>query len=528
MKLRPCASPVLGPRRHSLAVAVAACALLAGCMMGPDYRRPAVDLPAAYRGDGAAPASQTQPASLGDVPWWEVFQDPVLQDLIRQALANNLDLKQAIARVEQARAQVQVVGAPLYPQVGYGANVSRQNTPTITPERVDNLTYTGYSGSANLSWEIDFWGKVRRASEAAQAELLATEESQRGVMITLLSEVATTYFRLLAADRELEIARATVGLYQSTLDLFRDRYTGGASSLLPVNRTAAQLANAAANIPQFERQVTTYENKLSVLLGKVPGPVPRGAKLDVHRVPPPVPPGLPARLLERRPDVKQAEDVLIAENAKIGVAKANFFPSISLTGLLGGQHSQVSSLLSGSTTLWGLGAGLVGPIFTGGALTGELQAQEARWKRAQASYEQTVLTALAEVSDALTARQQLQLVRVQRDIAVKELASSVQISLDRYLLGLATYFEVLQIQEQLYSTQLALTQTEADQLTNVVQLYRALGGGWQMEINPVASGSAAASGAIVRPLAGSGDSAGSAGSAGSGGPTTGTAAPQRP
>lgn len=463
------------PRFTRSLIAIAVTATLTGCMVGPDYRRPALDVPGAYRTE-VTPAAAV---SLGDLPWWEVFQDPVLQDLIKQALANNLDLKQAVARVEQARAQVQVVGSPLYPQIGYGGGITRQSTPKVSTNRIEDVTYTDYAGSVNLSWEIDLWGKVRRATEAARSELLATEEFQRGVTISLLAEVASTYFQLLDADRELEIARETVKLYTKTLELFRERYTGGASGLLPVNRAAAQLANAAANIPQFERQVATLENRLSVLLGRAPGPIPRGAKLDAHKIAPVIPAGLPSQLLERRPDVKASEEILIAENAKVGVAQANFYPSLNLTGLFGGQHSSVSSVLSGSTSLWSLGAGLVGPIFTGGALTGELQAQEARWKRAQLGYEQTYLNALAEVADALEGRQQLQKVREFREIAVRELASSVDISLDRYLLGLASYFEVLQVEEQLYSTQLELAQTQAAQLTNVVQLYRALGGGWQ-------------------------------------------------
>lgn len=457
-------------------LAAACAALLSGCMVGPNYLRPDVSLPPAYRGQlGAAEA-----ASFGDVPWWQVFEDPALQDHIRTALANNLDLKQAMARVEQARAYVRVIGAPLYPQLGYGASAVRQSKPDVTNAQIESLTYNAYAGGVNLNWEIDLWGKVRRATEAAQAELLATEEVQRGVTITLLAEVASAYFTLLAYDRELEIARETVALYGKTVTLFRDKYEGGASSLLPLNRASAQLANAAANIPQIERQIVDAENRLSILLGRAPGPIVRDRKLDASRMPPNVPAGLPSQLLERRPDVRQSEERLISENARIGVAKANFFPSINLTGLFGGQHSQVSSVLSGSTSIWSLGAGLVGPLFTGGQLTAEYEAQEARWKRAKAGYEQTLLTALGEVSNALNGQQKLQAVRVQREIAVREYQSSVDVSLDRYLLGLASYFEVLQVQEQFYATQIALVQTQVDQLTTAVALYRALGGGWQV------------------------------------------------
>jgi outer membrane protein, multidrug efflux system len=456
---------------------VLAAALVSGCMMGPDYRRPALEVPASYRGQlGAAEA-----ASLADQPWWEVFRDPVLQGLVRQALENNLDLRQAIARVEQAQAQVKVAHSPIFPQLGYGAAAARQSGPIVTQGSIDSVTYNSYVTGVGLSWELDLWGKVRRATEAAQAQMLATEDFQRGVMITLLSGVAASYFQLLALDRELEIARDSVALYTKTVTLFRDKYEGGASSLLPVNRAAAQLANTAANIPELERRIAETENRLSILLARVPGPIPRGEKLTEQKGPPAIPPGLPSQLLERRPDVRQSEEQLVAENARIGVAKANFFPSLSLTGLFGGQSTYVSSVLSGSSTIWSFGASLAGPIFTGDRLTAEYEAQEAEWRRAKANYEQTVLSALAEVSTALVEQQKLGEIRTQRDRAVRELQSSVDLSLDRYLLGLASYFEVLQVEEQFYASQQALVQTQVNQLTNIVQLYRALGGGWQQQ-----------------------------------------------
>jgi outer membrane protein, multidrug efflux system len=461
--------------RNSLLVLAAA--LVSGCMMGPDYQRPTLEVPQSYRGQlGAAEA-----ASLADQPWWEVFHDPVLQRLVRQALENNLDLRQAIARVEQAQAQVKVVHSPIFPQLGYGAAAARQSGPIVTQGSIDSVTYNSYVGSVGLSWELDIWGKVRRATEAAQAEMLATEDFQRGVMLTLLSGVAASYFQLLAQDRELEIARETVALYGKTVGLFRDKYEGGASSLLPVNRAAAQLANTAANIPELERRIADTENRLSILLGRAPGAIPRGEKLTEQKGPPAIPPGLPSQLLERRPDVRQSEEQLVAENARIGVAKANFFPSLSLTGLFGGQSTHVSSVLNGSSTIWSFGAGLVGPIFTGGRLTGEYEAQESRWKQAKANYEQTVLNALGEVSNALVGQQKLTEIRTQRELAVQELQSSVGLSLDRYLVGAASYFEVLQAEEQFYFSQQALVQTQVDQLINIVQLYRALGGGWQQQ-----------------------------------------------
>jgi len=464
--------------KPGLGVFVLPLALLGGCMLGPDYQRPPLEVPQSYRGQ----LGSGEAASFGDLPWWEVFSDPVLQGLVQQALTNNLDLRQAVARVEQAQAQVKVVHSPIFPQLGYKAGAARVSGPVVTQTSIDSVTYNTYAGSVGLSWELDIWGRVRRATEAAQAEMLATEDFQRGVMITLLSGVATGYFQLLALDRDLEIARETVGLYRKTLTLFKDKQQGGAASLLPVNRAAAQLANAEGNIPQLERAIADTENLLSILLGRAPGPIPRGEKLTAHSAPPSIPAGVPSQLLERRPDVRQSEEQLIAENARIGVAKANFFPSLSLTGLFGGQSTHVNSVLNGSSTIWGFGAGLVGPIFSGGKLTGEYEAQEARWKQAKANYEQTVLNALAEVSNALVGQEKLREVRVQRERAVNELASAVELSLDRYLVGLASYFEVLQAEEQLYASQQALVQTQVSQLTNIVQLYRALGGGWQHDL----------------------------------------------
>lgn len=466
-------------KHHRLAVTLMA-ALLAGCVLGPDYRRPELPVPDTYRSQlGSAEA-----ASLGDQPWWEVFRDPALQRLIQQALASNLDLQRAIARVEQAQAQVQVTAAPLFPQLGYGGSAARQSTPEVSPLKVDALTSTSYAGGAGLSWELDIWGRIRRATEAAQAELLATEDFRRGVVVTLLSGVATAYFQLLALDRDLEIARETVALYRKTLDLFKQKYEGGADSLLPVNRTVALLANAEASIPEIERRIADTENQLSILLGRVPGAIPRGEKLDAQRFPPAIPPGLPSQLLERRPDVRQAEQQLISENALIGVAVANFFPSLSLTGDLGRQSTHVNSVLKGTNTIWSYGAALTGPIFTGGQLTGEYEAQIAQWKQAKTGYEQTVLNALAEVANALILQQKLGEIRPQREQAVQALEASVALSLDRYLLGLASYFEVLQAQEQLYTAQQELVQTQVDQLNSLVQLYRALGGGWQQQETP--------------------------------------------
>jgi len=325
--------------------------LFAGCTVGPKYVRPAVQPPANFYAEQQATA-----ASAADMAWWDLFKDPVLQDLIREALKNNYDLQLALARVEQERALVVVSRSQYYPQVGYGASISGQQAPT-TP----NHTY--YSYSFNALWELDLFGRIRKLNEAQRAVYFSTEEARRDVRLIVLSDVAQGYFQLRALDEQLEIARRTVKSFGETLDLFQRKFEGGAASGLEVGRAQGALSNVAATIPDFERQIIAQENALNLLLGRNPGPIARGAALADQYDPPDVPAGLPATLLERRPDLREAEQNLIAANANVGVAKANFFPTISLTGLLGGMSPQLSELTT-TGKAWSLAGNLAGPLFT--------------------------------------------------------------------------------------------------------------------------------------------------------------------
>jgi multidrug efflux system outer membrane protein len=331
----------------------------------------------------------------------------------------------------------------------------------------------------NLVWEIDFWGRIRRLSEAARAQYLATDEARRGVMITLVSDVATAYFQLLDLDRELEVQRAATNAYAGTYRIFNERLTNGVASKLETDRAAAALANAAAVIPSLELQVATTENQLDVLLGRSPAPIVRNSLSKQAQLAPEVPAGLPSELLRRRPDVLASEQLLIAANANIGANLANFFPQIGLTTFLGKVSPELSAFTAGSGNAWNVGGTLAGPIFQGGQLRAQYRAAKAKFDEAGAAYQQSILTAFEEVSNALISRQKLAETLVYDDQAVVALTSSVQIATERYLSGKASYYEVLQAQQDLYPSQRAQVQTQVGELIAVVQLYKALGGGWQ-------------------------------------------------
>jgi outer membrane protein, multidrug efflux system len=455
-------------------------ALLCGCAMGPNYKRPAIDTPADYR-FSETPGTN----SFGDLPWWKVFKDPALQDLIRTAITNNYDLKQAVARVEQARQQVTVARSPLFPQIGYGGDVGRGKNAVFN-SIAPNPGVTASSAQVNINafWEIDFWGRIRRLTEAARAQYLATDEARRGVMITLVSDVATTYFTLLDLDREVQIQRAATNAYSGSYRIFNDRLTNGVASKLETERAAAALANAAAVIPQLELQIAQTENQINVLLGQHPGPIKRGSLTDLAQFPAEIPAGLPSTLLQRRPDILASEQSLIAANANIGASLANFFPQIGLTTFLGKVSPELSTVTGGSANAWNVGATLAGPLFQGGQLRAQYRAAKARFDEAKAAYEQTVITALQEVSNALISRQKLAEAGVFDEQAVTALASSVQVATERYLNGKSSYFEVLEAQQELYPTQRALVQNQVNELISVVLLYRSLGGGWQQAAGP--------------------------------------------
>lgn len=462
--------------------------LATGCPVGPNYVRPESTPPPEFYGQPEAP----EPESLADLPWWEVFSDPVLQRLVTEAVQNNYDLRTAVARVEQANALVGVARAPLLPQIGYQGTATRQRS--LVFPGVPNQTFNLFAGAFNLAWEIDIWGRIRRATEAAQAELLATEEFQRGVLLTLVSSVAQAYFELIELDAELEIALQTTESFRDTLELFTRRYEGGVGSKLQIERAAAALYSTEANIPNLQAQIVAKENQINVLLGRNPGPIPRGKPLIEQTAPPRTPPGLPADLLERRPDVRQAEEQIRSTNAQVGVAVASFFPRIGLTSLYGGQSTELKDVVKGSANVWNLIGSISGPIFTGGQLLEQYYAQVALWEQAKLQWEQTLITAFSEVSSTLVAQEKLEEVRVAQQKTVDAYQESVRLSLLRYNQGLANYYEVLEAQQLLFPAQNDLARTQRDQLLVVVDLYRALGGGWQLAdadwSGPIAPGTA--------------------------------------
>jgi multidrug efflux system outer membrane protein len=449
---------------------------LAGCVVGPDYKRPAVATPGQFRSQiGPAEAS-----SIADLPWWQIFNDKALQALITEALAHNHDLEAAVARIEQARQQVGVARADLYPQVGYGVGASRQKELVPFEQIGQNVTFNSFGAAINAAWELDVWGRIRRSTEVAEANLLAQEDVRRGVMLTLVSDVATAYFQLIEFDRELAIAQDSANTYKRTLDLFTQRYTSGRDSKLPVVRAQAAYDSSAATIAALNRAITQQENALSVLLGSDPRAIERGIRLADQTMPP-TPVGLTTDLLQRRPDILQAEHVMMGANAQIGVAVANFFPVIGLGALFGTQAPHVDDLVKSSFNVWSIGASLAGPIFQGGRLKATYHAQQAFWDQTIAQYQQTILVAFQETSNALIAQQTLVGQRTAQQSQVDSLRQSVDLAFERYTGGRAAYFEVLEAEQQLFPSEYALAQTQRDQLLAVVDLYKALGGGWNLK-----------------------------------------------
>ena len=448
--------------------------LLAGCAtVGPNYQRPTLSPPAQHRGQ-VGPA---EAASFADQAWWQVFQDDALKGLIAEALKNGYDVRLAAWRVEEARANAGIAGAQVFPllqgqvEAGYG----RQSEFSAGRGARGGLIQL----NLNASWEVDLFGRIRRLNEAALAELLGTEEARRGVFLSLTSEVATTYFQLRELDLQLEIARRTTGAFQEIFDLFNRRLQGGAASALETSSAEASLASTAATIPDLERQIVATENRLSFLVGRNPGPIPRGAALNAQFLPPDIPPGLPSDLLRRRPDLREAEQALIAANANVGVAVADFFPRISLTGALGSVAPQVSQLLPAGRT-WTLGGGLLTPVFQGRRLRFQYEAALARWEQSKARYESSVTNAFGEVSTALVAYQKYAEVETQRAREVASFQEAVRLSNMRYVAGLSAYLEVLQTQQQLFPAEIQLAQARYNRLATLVELYRALGGGWNL------------------------------------------------
>jgi multidrug efflux system outer membrane protein len=452
--------------------------LLAGCMVGPGYERPELTAPENHR----TLTTTAEAESLADLPWWEVFQDPVLHELVNEALVNNHDLRIAAARVEEARARAGVAKSYVWPELnltaGYGLNEASLTTEPPQATSGDRR-YENLNASFVLSWEIDLFGRLRRQNESAMAVFLATEEARQGVVLTLVGDVARAYFALRALDLQLEIARRTLELNDGTVTFYRDRLEGGISNKLEVNQAIATRARTAAAIPELERQIAVQENFLSFLVGRNPGPIVRGTALTDQYLPPAVPAGLPSALLDRRPDVRQAEQLLVSANADVGAARALFYPTISLTGLFGGASSDLTNLTDRSSQVWSIGAGLFQPLFQAGRIRRNHEAAQAAFDQALSQYAKTAQNAYREVADSLVAIDKYALVRFEQETAVVALKEASDLSRSRYDLGLSTYLEVLIADEQLFAAEVALAETRFAQLDAVVQLYRALGGGWQ-------------------------------------------------
>jgi multidrug efflux system outer membrane protein len=422
---------------------------------------------------------------LADLPWWQVFKDENLHELIRAAVTNNYDLRIAISRVEQSRAILMENRALFFPQLDYRGNLARGKNAVngFTTFEAGQITDV-IALAGNASWELDLWGRIRRLNESARAQLFANEEARRDVMITVVSDVATAYFQLLALDRGIEIARRTTNSFGESLRIFSERYQGGIVSKLETSAAEANLASAAATVPDLERQIVLVENQINILLGRNPGPVTRKQGLLQQEVPAEIPPGLPSSLLERRPDIRQAEQALRSANAQIGVAVANFFPQLSLTALFGQVSPELSTFTAGSANAWNVAANVAGPLFHGGQLVGEYRRAKAFRDEIALRYQYAVLNALQEVSNALVAREKYAESRVQQERAVQAYKTAVDVATDRYVAGRAGYFEVLQEQQLLFPAENTLVQTQLNQLLAFVQIYRALGGGWISSDHP--------------------------------------------
>jgi len=420
-------------------------------------------------------AESQQAASFADLPWWQVFQDPVLQALVREAIANNLDLRAAVARVERFRAEARIAKSFLYPQVNGAAGITfQQNSGSQDADVQQNAVY-GFQ----LSWEIDLFGRIRREHEAAVARMLASEQGRRGVLVTLVADVASTYFLLRQLDVELDISRRTLAVANDTVTFFQNRVTGGVSNQLELDRVVAFRATTAATIPDIERQIAIAEDSISLLLGHPPAPVTREVISTLPPAPPLVPPGLPASLLERRPDVVEAEELLVAANANVGAAKALFFPAISLTGFGGAISGSLFTLLGAPGAVWQAAPTLLQPVFTGGRLKGNLEAARASYDEAIAQYQKAALNAYTEVANALVTIQKLAEVSTQQGMGVVALQNASDLSRLRYNNGLASYLEILTADQDLFEQQRLLVQTSGSELRARAELYRSLGGGWQ-------------------------------------------------
>jgi multidrug efflux system outer membrane protein len=478
---RVAAHPALARRLVGL---VTLALTLGGCLLlGPDYRRPAVPTPHDWRTEAKGTGS------LADLSWWEFFRDPVLRDLIAIAVEENKDVLIAIARIEQSRAQLAAANAARWPRVDSNSSYSNvRNSPKVFPPVIDVGGVPGkfrfkpegetFRTTLDLSFELDIWGRLRRASEAARADLLASDEARRTVLLTLVSDLASSYFDLLSLDEQLVVTQRSVDTRRAALRILQARQREGITSDLDVRRAEGELASSAAIVPDTERQIAQLENRISVLLGRNPGPIRRGPALRAHDVPFEVPAGLPSALLDRRPDVRQAEQQLVAANARIGEAKAAFFPQIQLTGSYGVTSFALNQLFTGPARTWQFGPSISVPVFDAGRLSAQLDLAEARQREALIFYQQTIQNAFREVDDALIAHQKNREEIFQQESQAAAYREAVRLSSLRYYSGIGSQFEVLDAQRQLFSAEIAATQTRHDQLLALIQVYKALGGGW--------------------------------------------------
>jgi multidrug efflux system outer membrane protein len=451
--------------------------------MGPNYVRPTVATPQAFRAPEPLPSPQA--ASLADLKWFEVFKDEKLQELIRAALEQNYDLRDAVARVDEARANLGIVHSNQLPQVSAGGNLeltrlSRDGQTPLPATFLPSQNRNWGQATVNLlSFEVDLWGRLRRATEAARASLLNAEENRKAVVTTLVSDVAGNYFSLLQYDYELEISQATLQSRRDSLRLVQERQGGGVATLLDLRQAEELVDSAAQTIPTLQQQDEQTENQISLLLGKNPDAVVRGRKFMEQEMPPEVPAGMPSSLLERRPDIRAAEQALIAANANIGVAKAAYFPVLSLSGFLGGQSTQLSSLFSGPHSAWSFVPQVSQPIFTAGRLKSNVKLAEAERDSALVQYQKTIQTAFGDVSNGLIAHQRTRESRVEQERLVTALQDRKRLAYLRYRGGVDTQLNALDADRDLFQAELALAQIRLSELLSVVQLYKALGGGWQ-------------------------------------------------
>ena len=489
MNFSPILSKVVGmPRFVAISFFVVT---MGGCTLGPEYERPVLPDVDGFR---MQPALTAEEASLADLGWWELFQDEHLQALIRRALTDNKDLRIAASRVQESRARLSATSADQFPQVTGNTSgqrvqpssaAARQFVPPAIGDSPQDASpipaTTQYKATADLSFEIDLWGKLRRATEAAQADLLAQEWARHAVALTLVSDLARVYFELHELDVELEIAKRTLKSRREEREMIRLRKLMGQRSALDVRRAEQDVARAHAVVPDLERQIGQREHHLSILMGRNPARVVRGTSLREQSLPPDVPAGLPSALLERRPDILEAEQRLIAANAKIGVAKAAFFPQISLTGNFGAQSLEFSDLFVGASRIWTFGPAVTVPIFNAGRNRANLAVSRAQQERARIAYEQTIQQAFREVEDALLAYHKIREILTTRERLVNASREAVQLAQLEYLNGRATSLDVLAAQREAFNAEVSLARTRRDQLIAVVQLYKALGGGWNPE-----------------------------------------------